>query len=409
VVNAPAELTLQSFADVRAALATDALVRSIDPARFEHGNIMERVLLMLVGQEHRDRRRVENALFRRERLAEYETEIFPPLLAETVGNAALTGQADLIDLGATLTVVLSGQTAGIDFDVRDKAIRRQLVDYLHVFARGEALDAETGDVDQIRAQVSAALARFAAEYFEPSRRRRADLLATQGLGAGPRDVLTALLAGRDELGLDDATILRETAFFFEAGAHTSTQTFTNSVHYALGWAGEEASRRELLAEDLALAQRCVHEALRLRPTNPAIRRRAVRDLTVGDTEIQAGTLVVLDTATANRDPAVFGDDAEAFDPNREVTPPASRWGHSFGGGMHACIGRNLAVGLPLRGTEPGEDHLFGLVPLMLQSVFQHGVVPSPSEAPVRDEGTRRWTRWRRYPVLFAPARSAIAL
>ena len=47
---------------------------------------------------------------------------------------------------------------------------------------------------------------------------------------------------------------------------------------------------------------------------------------------------------ANRDPAVFGPDAERFDPHREIPDDVPRWGLTFGTGFHACLGMELAGG-----------------------------------------------------------------
>jgi hypothetical protein len=51
----------------------------------------------------------------------------------------------------------------------------------------------------------------------------------------------------------------------------------------------------------------------------------------------------------NRDRSVFGDDAEEFDPRRTTPDGVPGYGLSFGSGMHACIGQDLAAGLPAVG------------------------------------------------------------
>ena len=66
--------------------------------------------------------------------------------------------------------------------------------------------------------------------------------------------------------------------------------------------------------------------------------------------------MVLDIAAANRDATVF-DRPEEYDPTREVPTDVPRWGHAFGGGMHACIGTELARRRPDRGgARPGARH-----------------------------------------------------
>jgi cytochrome P450 len=51
----------------------------------------------------------------------------------------------------------------------------------------------------------------------------------------------------------------------------------------------------------------------------------------------AETMVVVNTFAANRDPAIY-DDPDRFDINRDAAPAVL----SFGGGIHYCLGANLA-------------------------------------------------------------------
>lgn len=66
-------------------------------------------------------------------------------------------------------------------------------------------------------------------------------------------------------------------------------------------------------------------------------RTAIEDVELAGYLIPAGTLVVVDTAAANRDPAAYSD-PDRLDITR-VAPPAVS---TFGGGMHYCLGANLA-------------------------------------------------------------------
>lgn len=88
------------------------------------------------------------------------------------------------------------------------------------------------------------------------------------------------------------------------------------------------------AEGLAEA---IEESLRLDPPALWQMRTATRDTTVGDTPVRAGERVVAVVASANRDPARWGADADAFRPDR----PGLRAHLAFGKGPHACLGASL--------------------------------------------------------------------
>jgi hypothetical protein len=55
--------------------------------------------------------------------------------------------------------------------------------------------------------------------------------------------------------------------------------------------------------------------------------------------------------------------------------------------------------------EVDDEHVFGLVALMLQAFARRGIGPDPEHAPERDTRTERFTRWRHYPVRFRAARA----
>jgi hypothetical protein len=145
----------------------------------------------------------------------------------------------------------------------------------------------------------------------------------------------------------------------------------------------------------------VHETLRLRPTTPKIKRRAESDTEVAGRPIKADSLVVLDAAAGNRDQALFGADADSFNPDRSIADGVPRWGLSFGAGPHQCPGRSVAGGFPVPDDfDVDGDHVFGLVALMVQEMLRRGVRPDPDRSPLRDDRTERYTRWMEYPVLF---------
>jgi hypothetical protein len=133
-----------------------------------------------------------------------------------------------------------------------------------------------------------------------------------------------------------------------------------------------------------------------------MKRRAEAETVIAGVRIPKDAQVVLDVATANRDPRLFGERPDDFDPDRTVDPNAARWGLSFGAGPHQCPGRSVGGGFPVPATfEADDDHVFGLVALELQAVAARRVRTDPERAPERDTRTERFTRWSTYPVRFA--------
>jgi benzoate 4-monooxygenase len=136
----------------------------------------------------------------------------------------------------------------------------------------------------------------------------------------------------------------------------------------------------------------------------------VKEATIAGRTIAADSLVILDVVRGNADPALFGVDPEGFDPDRSVRPDIPRWGLSFGGGAHICPGRSVGGGFPAPdGASAGDEHVYGLVALMLQALVRRGIEPIPGRSPERDTRTERFTRWAHYWVrLGSPKGAAVA-
>jgi cytochrome P450 len=93
-----------------------------------------------------------------------------------------------------------------------------------------------------------------------------------------------------------------------------------------------------LAADPTLVPNAVEEFLRFDPAVSAVTRIAAEDITYRDVTLPAGTIVMLVTAAANRDPDVVTDPM-TFD----LTADRGTWSSlTFGGGAHYCLGAALA-------------------------------------------------------------------
>ena len=401
-------IRIDAFDDVRKALYSPALSRTLDRRSFEEGNPRAGILSLLHGDEHRERRRLENPLFRREALVEYEQVLFPKILAEVLDRAAV-GAVDLFDLAGSITVVLAARRAGVDHDGSPGQLA-ELFEHVKVIAQAAAIHDIVGDKDKVQAEAIALLHEFDRAYVTPSRRRREALLDAGE--EAPYDLLTEALRTLRAGGAtfaDHDLLVREVALFLHGGSHTSAQTVCNVFWFLFGLdgAGPRTEWLERVAASRLDAQKCVHETLRLIPTTPEFKRHAEEDTEVAGCPVARGATVALDARTANRDPSLFGEHPDAFDPDRRVRDDVPLWGHSFGAGPHICIGRSVAGGLPLTGSAlrdgVPESHLYGLIALMVQEIAARGVRPDPARPPQRDDRTSRGSRWLHFPVVFPGA------
>jgi cytochrome P450 len=148
------------------------------------------------------------------------------------------------------------------------------------------------------------------------------------------DLLSDLIRaedGGDHLSADELRMLA--AGLLMAGTDTTRNQLAASVQVLC----DHPDQWALLAERRGLAANAVEETMRHSPIAFAALRMAVEDVEIAGVMIPAGTLVIANTAAANRDPAVY-DDPDRLDITREGAPAMQ----TFGAGMHYCLGANLA-------------------------------------------------------------------
>jgi cytochrome P450 len=409
-----ATVELTGYDAIREALFSPDLSRTFDTRTYAEGNIRDGIVSTAHGSMHRARRRVENTQFRPDKLRLYEQTLFPAVMADLLDVMLVGDEVDLYLIGEMLASVLASRRAGIDIRERDLDELTTMVEFVDIFSQGAAiLDAK--EPDAVRARVYDGYERFERDYVNPSRVRRQaelDALARGEIEADDltHDILTALLQHRTEPALelgDDKRIVREVATYLQGGTHTNGQTVVNATDLLFDAEAARPGILDRVADDLLFSQRVVHESLRLRPTTPKIRRRTVADTTIAGQAIPANALVVLDIVKGNQDPTWFGDDPERFDPDRTIARDIPRWGLSFGAGSHICPGRSVGGGFPAPdGPAAGEEHVYGLVALMLQALIRRGIAPVPGREQERDTRTERFTRWAHYWVRLGSPRGA---
>ena len=377
-------ITLTTYTGARAAFRS----RDLRQALYDEGAaLMTGVIVNLHGDEHVARRRVENRLFGRETSLWFERERIPDIVAQVIRGAIRAGRGELIQLARRSMMTLSIGVAGVDFSADTEAEFQAFYDVMDRLARASTVVHATGDKAAIVADGVAALTEFRDRWYVPSLERR--IAATD---PNSRDVLSTLLRHRDELDLPDDTLLREIAYFPWVGSHSTSNQFVHLMHHVFQWLDDRPADRGRLSGDPMLLQRFVSESLRLHPASPVAFRIAVEQVVLPDgITIESGESVAIGVAEANRDPTVFGPDADEFDPFRTVPDDVDRWGLSFGHGPHACLGRSLAGG-------HAPDGLAGAIAVMATTLLNAGVRPDPQDPACLDTTTSRVV-WGRYPVL----------
>jgi cytochrome P450 len=116
-----------------------------------------------------------------------------------------------------------------------------------------------------------------------------------------------------------------------------TDTTRNQVAASIDALCDHPDQWELLRGKPALAQAAANETMRHSPISNALLRTVTEDVELAGVLVPAGTVVMANTAAANRDPAIY-DDPDRLDITREGLPPIL----TFGAGTHYCLGANLA-------------------------------------------------------------------
>jgi cytochrome P450 len=378
-------LRITSFAEA------DEILRNPEfgSGRFEEESLPFRgdTLLELDGDEHRQRRKIEIPLFAKGMLERHEREILEPVIERSLAEAEADRRPD--GLVATDLVRLSHRmflqvaAAVIGLDGVDTPERTDLLEScMYKLNAGFDVKYSMRDHPEVIAEGLAAKEQFREHFYEPSIRRRAELLRQHEdgeLDQLPMDLLTLML--RHHVDEPDPDVATREAILYMAGA---TDTTSNAVNHAIA----ELDRRladhpedKAHLDDPVFLRGVCNEALRLHQNVTALARRATRDITLASGRlVPSGQEVALDFVQANRDPEAFGDDAEEFNPWREVPTGIPPYGLAFGMGRHVCIGRPLVTTVSGKPTakDEGERALMKIV----RALVAAGIKVDPDREPV---------------------------
>ncbi|MFH8773624.1 cytochrome P450 [Streptomyces sp. NPDC085866] len=246
-------------------------------------------------------------------------------------------------------------------------------------------------------------------------------------GGGDGDLLDRMLAtAHPETGerLSAENVRKQVITFLVAGHETTSGALSFALYY-LARHPEVAARARAEVDrvwgdtpepgydqvaKLRYVRRVLDESLRLWPTAPGYAREARQDTVLaGEHPMRRGAWALVLLPMLHRDPEVWGEDPERFDPDRfDAAAVRARPPHTFkpfGTGARACIGRQFALheatlvlGLLLRRYElrPDPDYRLRvterltLMPEGLRMHLERRTAPVPAAATavtVPDDGS----------------------
>jgi cytochrome P450 len=296
----------------------EALIRRFGPTALREPAVIElsHMMLMRDPPDHTRLRGLVNKVFVARNIENMRAGI-QAITDRLLDNVVASGEMDAIrDLAFPLPVLVICALLGIPEEDRAR--------FVNATSSGAAL---LNPVPPTRAELDSAnegtLATGA--YFEAlfEQRRKA-----------PGDDLLSLLVRAEEAGdrLTTEELRANVTLLFAAGHETTVNLIGNglwSLHV-------NPSQWDAIRDNPALIPNAIEEILRYECPVQAVARTVAEPIAFGGVEFEKGELIVALLGAANRDPEIFPD-PDRFDVTREMSRPLS-----FGGGIHFCIGAQLA-------------------------------------------------------------------
>lgn len=207
----------------------------------------------------------------------------------------------------------------------------------------EMLGFPIADVQQIRAWTTAMAGQLdmpmratllpAARALDEFSEYIGDFVRTQQEQLTDRDVSAALLEARDEERMSQAELTTSFILLLIAGHETTSALIGSGLHALL----EQREQWRRLVDDPRLVSVAVEELLRYVTPSQWTARIASRDHELGGVPVEAGAMVIVGLAAADRDPEIFVDPDDL-----DIGRANSRQHVAFGIGPHFCLGAAMA-------------------------------------------------------------------
>ena len=353
-------------------LRTPALLRETGEGAFFHGTVDK-----INGEEHTLRRRTFSPAFRQGPLETYRRDLLLPALERLLPQSG--ERADLAPLAERIFLHFAAGLVGIE-DAGDPERSEVLRRLYRVFSAAEGVRHAHEPAADVFAEAQAALDEYVERFLLPSLRsheRRED-----------ESLMTLFAQRADPAWHDPEQLAREAALFVIASVDTSASFLVHLMDELWRWFAAHPEDAALRG-DAGFLRLAVDEALRLHPNLPESPRVAAEDVVLANgIEVRAGRHVLVRKDLVNRDPEVFGSDADRFDPRRETAAGVPRYGISFGAGAHKCIGLPVVF---------GQDGLGSHAQVAIR-LFAAGMEPDPDRRPVK--AATYIDRFESYPVVL---------
>ncbi|WP_309892557.1 cytochrome P450 [Archangium sp.] len=335
-------------------------VFSADPHLFESISqlplvpvVGENSLLLMSGQRHKRERKLLMPPFHGERMRAYG-QLMRDLTLRAASTSLRPGasfRAQHLTQAISLEIIIRA-VFGIEEPERVRRYQQVLTSYAESYTplllAAVPLRRSFGGVGP--------WARFQRHVAELDTLLTEELATRRGHEAGHTDILSLLLAARDEEGqpMTDPELKDELRTLLIAGHETTAI----GMAWALYHLQREPQTLQRLLEELAplgpqpepealmklpyLGAVC-DEALRLHPVVIVAGRRTVAPFTLCGRELPVGTPIMTSIWLAHRDPATYPD-PERFRPERFLERKFSPFEYlPFGGGARRCIGAAFAL------------------------------------------------------------------
>jgi cytochrome P450 len=261
--------------------------------------------------EHSRYRRMLDPFFSPRRMAAIESQLRAQV-GELIDNIVKQGHCELLaDLAVPYPTQVFLTLFGLPLEDRDRLV--QWKDSILEFTNPTSAE-PTPEVLQHAMELFGYLSHYVGE------RRHGD----------GQDLLTQLLATKDEGGLTDEEMIGLSFLFVLAGL----DTVTAALGFAFARLAEDDTQRAKIVQDPATIPDFIEELLRVDPPVPFAPRVVMEDVVVRGTTLPAGTSVLLSYGGANHDTCRYAD------PDNVAAESSPHF--SFGRGPHRCLGSHLA-------------------------------------------------------------------